>query len=82
MCLPFMFGGGGGASPSANAPPDAKKHQSNLYILSVAHFIMAIMLCIAIPPLGFSEILMALILMCTAYAMNFCMVIIYILFML
>jgi hypothetical protein len=43
---------------------------------------MAITLCIAIPPLGIGEIFTALILMCTAYAMNFCMVILYILLML
>ena len=79
MCLPFMMGGGG--SPAQFAPPDCKKQQNNLYILSVAHFIMAIMICIAIPPLGIGEIFTALILMCTAYAMNFCMVILYILLM-
>jgi hypothetical protein len=71
----------GGGSPSDNAPPDCKKQQTNLYILSVAHFIMAILICIAIPPLGIGEIFTALILMCTAYAMNFCMVILYMLLM-
>jgi len=74
--------GGGGASPSQFAPPDCKKQQSNLYILSVVHFVLAITLCIAIPPLGIGEIFTALILMCTAYAMNFCMVILYMLLML
>ncbi|TNV77076.1 hypothetical protein FGO68_gene14205 [Halteria grandinella] len=77
-----MLGGGDGASPSQFAPADCKKQQSNLYILSVVHFVLAITLCIAIPPLGIGEIFTALILMCTAYAMNFCMVILYMLLML
>lgn len=42
---------------------------------------MAIMLCIVLPPLGISEIFSALILMCTAYAMNFCMLIFYMIMM-
>ena len=53
----------------------------NLYILAIVHVMFAILLCIAIPPLGISEIFTALILLCTAYAMNFCMVIFYIIFM-
>lgn len=64
------------------APPEAKKQQCNLYILAIVHFVMAILLCIAIPPLGIGEIFTAMILLCTAYAMNFCMVIFYIIFML
>lgn len=81
MCLfPGMMGGGQDAN--ANAPPEAKKQQCNLYILAVTHFALAITLCIAVPPLGLSEIFTAMILMCTAYAMNFCMVILYIIFML
>lgn len=81
MCLfPGMMGGGQDAN--ANAPPEAKKHQCNLYILAIAHFALAITLCIAVPPLGLQEIISAMILMCTAYAMNYCMVILYIIFML
>ena len=77
-----MLMGGAGGNPNENAPPEAKKHQCNLYILAILHFAMAITLCIAVPPLGFQEIITAMILMCTAYAMNFCMVILYIIFML
>ena len=68
--------------PAQFVPPDCKKQQTNLYILSVVHFVMAIKLCIAIPTLGIGEIFTALILMCTAYAMNFCMVILCMLLML
>jgi hypothetical protein len=84
MCLfPMMFGRGGGASQQNDlAPPEAKKHQCNLYILVIAHFVMAILLCIAGGGLGIMEIFTALILLCTAYSMNFCMVIFYIVFML
>ncbi len=81
MCLfPFMMGGGG-QSPSSNAPPEAKSHQMRLYLLAIAHFVLAILLCIAAPPLGISEIFTALILLCTAYSMNFCLVIFYTIFM-
>lgn len=79
MCLSSMMGGA--AQAAQFAPPECKKHQCNLYILAVVHFVMAILLCIAIPPLGFGEIMMAMILMCTAYAMNFCMIIFYMLLM-
>ena len=71
----------GQSQANASAPPEAKKHQCNLYILAIMHFSMAILLCIAIPPLGISEIFTALILMCTAYSMNFCLVIFYLIFM-
>ena len=81
MCLfPGMFSGQ--SQQNSIAPPDAKQSQCNLYILAIAHFVMAILLCIAVPPLGISEIFMALILLCTAYSMNFCMVIMYIILML
>lgn len=42
---------------------------------------LAILLCVAIPPLGISEIFTAMILLCTAYSMNFCLVIFYMIFM-
>jgi len=42
---------------------------------------MAILLCIAVPAVGFGELFFSMILMCTAYGMNFCMVIFYMLFM-
>ena len=80
MCLfPGMMGGA--QQQNNNASPEAKTHQCHLYILAVAHFVLAIMLCIAVPPQGISEIFTALILMCTAYAMNFCMIIFYIIMM-
>lgn len=80
MCLfPGMLGGQ--QQQNDLAPPEVKKHQCNLYILAILHFACAIMLCIAIPPLSFGEIITAMILMCTAYAMNFCMIILYMLFM-
>jgi hypothetical protein len=54
----------------------------NLYILAIAHFCLAITLSIALPPVGISEIFFAMILLCIAYSMNFCMVIFYLIFML
>lgn len=79
MCLfPGMMGD---SQSSSLAPAEVKKHQCNLYILSIVHIALAITLSIAIPPLGIGEIFTAFILMCTAYAMNFCMVIFYMLFM-
>ena len=79
MCLfPGMMGG----PEPAMATPEAKQHQCHLYVLAILHFSMAVMLCIALPPLGISEIFTALILMCTAYAMNFCMLIFYMIMML
>jgi hypothetical protein len=43
---------------------------------------MAITLSIAIPGVGITEIFSALILLCVAYSMNFCMVIFYVIIML
>lgn len=79
MCLfPGMMQG----PDPAMATPEAKQHQCHLYVLAILHFSMAVMLCIALPPLGISEIFTALILMCTAYSMNFCMLIFYMIMML
>lgn len=81
MCLfPGMLGGGG--QQQQMAPPEAKKSQMNLYILAIAHFCLAITLSIALPPVGIGEVFFALILLCIAYSMNFCMVIFYLIFML
>ena len=81
MCLFPMMMGGAQQQQSAAAPPEVKSHQCHLYIIAILHFSMAIMLCIVLPPLGISEIFSALILMCTAYAMNFCMLIFYMILM-
>lgn len=72
----------GGGAQQQLAPPEAKKSQMNLYILAIAHFCLAITLSIALPPVGISEVFFALILLCVAYSMNFCMVIFYLVFML
>jgi hypothetical protein len=42
---------------------------------------MAVTLTVAIPGLGIGEIFTAMILMCIAYSMNFCMVILYLIMM-
>ena len=47
----------------------------------MAHFGMAIALTIALPGIGAGEIFTAMILMCIAYSMNFCMVILYMIIM-
>ena len=80
MCLfPGMLSGQSQAN--STAPPEAKQHQCHLYILAIAHFVLAIMLCIALPGVGIGEIFTAMILMCTAYSMNFCLVIFYMIMM-
>ena len=79
MCLfPMMMGGG---NNNEFAPPEAKQQQCNLYILAIVHFAMAITMTITLPPLGVGEFLTASILLCIAYSMNFCGVIIYMVFM-
>ncbi len=76
MCLfPGMMGGQ--SQQNVNAPPEAKKQQCNLYILAIAHFVLAITMCVAIPGPGFGEIMAAMILICTAHCMNYCMLIFY-----
>jgi len=47
-----MMMGGAQQQNAAAAPPEVKKHQCHLYIVAVLHFTMAVMLCIALPPLG------------------------------
>ena len=42
---------------------------------------MAVALTVALPGVGFGEIFTAMILMCIAYSMNFCMVILYMIIM-
>jgi len=49
--------------------------------LALAHFAIAITLTVAMPGVGIGEIFTAMILMCIAYSMNFCMVILYMIIM-
>jgi hypothetical protein len=49
--------------------------------LALAHFATAVTLTVALPGVGFGEIFFAMILMCIAYSMNFCMVIMYMIMM-
>jgi hypothetical protein len=69
-------------NPSANATPAAKTHQCHLYILVLFHFVMGILLTVANPPAGIMELIIPLILLCTAYSMNFCTLIFYMILML
>lgn len=81
MCLfPGMFTGGNN-DPNRHIPPLAKKHQCNLYILTLVHLTLAIMMTVAYPGSGIPEIFVAMILACVAYSMNFCLVIFYMIFM-
>jgi hypothetical protein len=64
-----------------DTPPECKQQQCNLYILALAHFGTAVALTVALPGVGFGEIFFAMILMCIAYSMNFCMVIFYMIMM-
>eukprot|EP00347_Sterkiella_histriomuscorum_P009890 403339482 len=77
MCLfPGMI-----ENPSSRATPAAKSQQCRLYILVLLHFVLGIMLTVASPQLGFMEIIIPFILMCTAFSMNFCTLIFYIILM-
>lgn len=78
MCLfPGMI-----ENPSAYATPAAKRHQCHLYILVLFHFVLGIMLTVANPPAGIMELIIPLLLLCTAYSMNFCTLIFYMILML
>jgi hypothetical protein len=50
-------------------------------MLALAHFAVAVALTVALPGVGFGEIFFSMILMCIAYSMNYCMVIMYMIFM-
>ncbi|CDW74675.1 UNKNOWN [Stylonychia lemnae] len=74
MCLlPGMMD-----NPSQYATPAAKDHQCRLYILVLFHFALGIMLTVASPQIGFMDIIIPFILLCTAYSMNFCTLMFYI----
>jgi hypothetical protein len=77
MCLfPGMM-----QSPAEIATPAAKKYQCLLYILVILHFALSIMYCIFDAASGIMEMIVAMILICTAYSMNFCMLIFYMIMM-
>lgn len=77
----MFFPNQGPRQEGLDTPPECKQQQCNLYILALAHFGMAIALTIALPGIGVGEIITAMILMCIAYSMNFCMVILYMIIM-
>ena len=69
-------------NPSEFASPAAKQYQCYLYIMVLLHFVLGIMLTVANPGVGFIEIIIPFLLMCTAFSMNFCTLIFYIILML
>jgi len=73
----------GGPSRTAEfAPPLAKKHQCNLFILGGVHLVMMIALMVSFHgAVGFGELINCMFLMCGAYSMNFCLMILYIIIM-
>lgn len=62
-------------------PAEVKQQRSNLYILAIAHFAVAVTLTVALPGVGVGEIFIAMFLMCFAYSMNFCLIMFYMIIM-
>ena len=52
-----------------------------LYILCLIHFVLGVTLTVAAPGLGFIEIIIPLILLCSTYSMDFCFLIFYMVLM-
>ena len=80
MCLfPGMMGAN---RRQNNFPPMVKKHQKRLYILTLCHFVLALMLMWVDSYKALYEMISAMMLVMTACSANFCTLLFYVMLML